>query len=237
MNRRTFLKTTGAAALFLAPNATRAGQGNDKPDDAAILAQCRERIEKHRKGRGVIVLRDTLGRPISRAKITVEQVSHEFLFGCNFYMFDRNGDAEREEKYRRQFAAIFNFATLAFYWASYERERGKPNYAYTEKVAAWCRDHGIRPKGHPLAWDHPASSPAWLPDDNEEIARLSFGRVREIVSRFKGLIDIWDVVNEATHLPGNPNKTKFGKWAETLGPVDYVRSHLQVAREANPAAT
>lgn len=237
MNRRTFLKTTAASALFLSPKAIVAGPAKDTPSDEEILARCRARIEKHRKGRGAIILRDILGRPISHAKITIEQASHAFLFGCNFYMFDRNGDAEKEEKYRSQFAALFNFATLAFYWSGYERERGKSNYADTEKVAAWCREHGLQPKGHPLAWDHPASSPAWLPHDNAEIARLSFGRVRDLVARFKGQIDIWDVVNEATHLPGNPNKTRMGEWAETLGPVDYVRRHLQVAREANPAAT
>ncbi len=237
MNRRTFLKATTASALLLAHRRLGAEAAGAKPGDQEILAQCRERIEKHRQGRGAIILRDTVGRPISRAKITVEQLSHEFLFGCNFYMFDRNGDADREEKYRRQFAALLNYATLAFYWASYEREQGKPNYAYTGKVAAWCRDHGILCKGHPLAWDHPASSPAWLPEDDGEIARLSFGRVREIVSRFKGLIDVWDVVNEATHLPGNPNKTRLGKWAETLGAVDYVARHLRAARQANPAAT
>jgi len=237
MNRRTFFKTTTASALLLAHSASGARQVKDKPNDEGILAQCRARIEKHRKGRGTIVLRDTLGRPISRAKITVEQVRHDFLFGCNFYMFDRNGDADREEKYRQQFKALLNYATLAFYWAGYERQRGAPGYAYTEKVAAWCRDHGIRCKGHPLAWDHPASSPAWLPDDDAEIARLSYGRVRDIVSRFKGEIDIWDVVNEATHLPGNPNKTRLGKWAGDLGPVEYVTRHLRVAREANLTAT
>jgi len=223
--------------LLLPHYAFSSDKVTSKRSDEEILAQCRERIEKHRKGRGAVVLRDTLGRPISRAKITVEQVQHDFLFGCNFFMFDHLKEAESEEKYRRQFAAVFNFATLAFYWASYERKRGQPNYVYSEKAAGWCHDHGIRPKGHPLAWDHPAGSPAWLPDNDAEIARLSYGRVRKIVSRFKGLIDTWDVVNEATHLPGNPNKTRFGQWAETLGPVEYVRRHLLVAREANPSAT
>jgi endo-1,4-beta-xylanase len=236
-NRRAFLKTTGAAALVLTGGALVAASAQDKPGDDEILAQCRERIEKHRKGRGVIVLRDALGRPVSRAKITVEQLQHEFLFGCNFFMFDRNGDAEREEKYRTQFAALLNYATLPFYWASYESTRGRPNYGYSEKTATWCREHGIQCKGHPLVWDHPAGSPAWLPDDDAEMARLSLGRVRDIVARFKGQIDIWDVVNEATHLPGNPNRTRLGQWAETLGPVEYVRRHLQAARAANPAAT
>ena len=237
MNRRTFLKTAAASTLFFTHGGLGAEQTKSELSDNEILAHSRRRIEKHRQGDGAIVLRDPSGKPISRAKITVEQLRHEFLFGCNFFMFDRIGDPEREEKYRRQFAALLNYATLGFYWASYERERGKPDYTYSEKVAAWCQAHGIRCKGHPLAWDHPAGSPAWLPDDDAEIARLSFGRVHDIVSQFRGLIDIWDVVNEPTHSSPNPNKTRFGQWAGTLGPVEYVARHLRVAREANPTAT
>ena len=81
---------------------------------------------------------------------------------------------------------MLNYCTLGFYWASYERERGKPNYEYTDQVAAWTREHGITCKGHPLVWDHPAGSPGWLPDDPKEIERLSTARVREIISRYQG---------------------------------------------------
>lgn len=48
---------------------------------------------------------------------------------------------------------------------------------------------------------------------------------------------MWDVVNEATHLPEDTNKTKMARWGKALGPVDYVGKHLRVAREANPSAT
>ena len=104
-------------------------------------------------------------------------------------------------------------------------------------MAQWTRDHGIVCKGHPLVWDHAAGSPAWLPEDGQEIERLSRARVREIVSRYRGRIDIWDVVNEATHLPDKPNHTKLAAWAAELGAIPYVAEHLRVARAANPQAT
>jgi GH35 family endo-1,4-beta-xylanase len=75
---------------------------------------------------------------------------------------------ELEEAYRRRFAALLNFATLGFYWNAYEREQGKPDYAYTDRAAAWCREQGIRCKGHPLAWDY-TPDPRWLPEDFAEI--------------------------------------------------------------------
>ena len=106
----------------------------------------------------------------------------------------------REHKYREQFAALLNYATLGFYWGAYEPERGKPHYDYTDQVVSWCRVRNIVCKGHPLAWDHPASSPKWLPNEPVEVERLSTTRVREIVARFKGRIGMWDVVNEPTDL-------------------------------------
>ena len=238
MNRRTFLKTTaGAAGLLTTRPVWCAEATKPKLSDEEILAQCRTRIEKHRKSDGAIVLRDTRGWPVSRATVKIEQLRHDFLFGCNFYMFARNGDPEREEKYRLQFSALLNYCTLAFYWASYESARGQPNYDYTDRVVEWCLQHGILCKGHPLAWDHPAGSPKWLTEDQTEIERLSLARVREIITRFKGRIDIWDVVNEATHLPEGRNNTQMAHWGKAIGPVEFVKKHLQTAREANPKAT
>lgn len=238
MNRRTFIKAgAGSAALLLSRLAWCAEQNRPKPTDAEILAQAKGRIEQHRKGDGTIHVRDAHGKAVRGARITVEQLRHDFLFGCNFFMFGRCRQPELEEQYRQRFTALLNYCTLGFYWANYEHERGQPNYEYTDTVAAWAREHGLTCKGHPLVWDHPAGSPRWLPDDPKEIERLSLARVREIVSRYQGRIDIWDVVNEATHLADNRNKTKMADWAAALGAVPYVEEHLEAARAANPRAT
>ena len=238
VNRRTFLKAgASAGALLLSHPAWCADPDKSKPSDEDILAQTKARIERHRQGDGTVIVRDARGKAVRGAKVKVEQLRHDFLFGCNFFMFGRCGKPELEEPYRRRFEALLNYATLAFYWAGYERVRGKPNYEYTDRVAAWTREHGITCKGHPLVWDHPAGSPRWLPDDPKEIERLSLARVHEIVSRYQGRIDIWDVVNEATHLTDMPNKTKMARWAAGLGAVPYVEMHLKAARAANPQAT
>jgi GH35 family endo-1,4-beta-xylanase len=236
VNRRTFLQAGSAAAALWLSHPAWCAQ-NTKPTDDEILSQTKARIEEHRKGDGTITLRNAKGKAIRGAKVQVEQLRHDFRFGSNFFMFGHCGTPELEDQYRQRFASLLNYCTLGFYWADYERERGKPRYAYTDQVVAWTREHGITCKGHPLVWDHPVSSPNWLPDDPKEIERLSTSRVREIVSRFKGRIDIWDVVNEATHLADKPNKTKMADWAAALGAVPYVEEHLNVARAANPQAT
>ena len=236
MNRRSFIKSAAATTTLLSmPHSWCAPLNNQAGADEDLLNEAKERIAKHRQGDGEVIVRGKDGKPIHGAKVTIEQVRHDFLFGSNFFMFGRFQEAEREEEYRRRFAALLNCATLGFYWGSYEPQRGKPNYDYTDKVVAWCREHQITCKGHPLAWDHPASSPKWLTNDLEEVGRLSTGRVREIISRFKGRIDIWDVVNEPTDL--KRFKNPMNAWAQKLGAVPYVKLHLETARKANSQGT
>lgn len=238
MNRRTFLSTgASAAALLLSRPAWCATQEDPKPADNEILAQTAARIEQHRKGEGIISVRNSRGKAVPGATIKVEQLRHDFLFGSNFFMFDRCGNPGLEQEYRQCFEALLNYCTLPFYWASFEHQRGKPDYDYMDRVAAWTAEHTITCKGHPLVWDHAAGTPAWLPHDAKEIEALSTGRVREIISRYRGRINIWDVVNEATHLADKPNQTTMADWARELGAVPYVARHLEAARAANPRAT
>jgi len=237
MNRRTFLQLTGTSAAGLGSGAAWAADPSASPSPASVnsdlLAEARERIARHRQGEGTLIVRSAGGQRIGGARVWVEQVRHDFLFGCNCFMVGRIQEAAIEEEYRRRFAAIFNYATLGFYWPAYEPERGKAQYSYTEQVLDWAKKNGVTCKGHPLAWDF--ADPRWLPRDFAEISQLSHQRVRDIIERFKGRIDIWDVVNEPTHL-GRFN-TRMGEWAMSLGAVPYVTEHLKTARAASAKAT
>jgi endo-1,4-beta-xylanase len=238
VTRREFLRTgaTSTAILFAHP-ARCAEDETAPPSNAEILADAHASIERHRKGNAIIRVQDADGKPLPGVNLTIEQLRHEFLFGCNCFLFARCANPDQEQEYRQRFAALFNYCTLGFYWAAYEIERGKPNYDYTDQVLEWTKTQGIACKGHPLVWDHPAGSPRWLPDDPAEIAQLVRERIKEIVSRFRGRIDFWDVVNEATHLRDGVNKTTMAAWGAALGPVPYVTEPLRIARAASPSAT
>jgi GH35 family endo-1,4-beta-xylanase len=196
------------------------------------------RIEKHRKADATIEVLDASGKRVSGAKVRVEQTRHEFLFGSNIFMWGKVNDADKEAAYRRRFAELLNYATLPFYWPSYEPRRGEPDHRRTEEVARWCREHGIATKGHPLAWNF--ADPRWLPDDAQESRRLQMARIDDCVSRFAGLIDRWDVVNEAAHfdrpefLRRAPKMT--GMW-QKAGKMEFTKECFVHARKANPKAT
>ncbi len=209
-----------------------------EPSDSDIGQQANNRIEKIRKANATVEVVDADGKPWPNAEVRIEQTRHAFLFGSNIYRWGRIGDPKLQEAYLQQFADVFNYATWGFYWASYEPVRDQPAHPLSERVARWCRERGINLKGHPLAWNY--ADPRWLPDDPDEVRRLQMARIDDCVGRFRGLIDTWDVVNEAAHFERDtfqrraPRMTKM--W-ERAGRMEFTRECFRHARAANPKAT
>lgn len=205
---------------------------------ADLLADADARIEQHRKADATIALVDPSGKPLAGAEINVEQTRHAFLFGANIFRWGVLPDEKSEQAYRDRFAELLNYATLGFYWRSYERRRDAPNHEYTEQIVRWCQQHGIQTKGHPLAWNY--EDAPWFPDDRQELYRLQLARIDDCVKRFAGLIDCWDVVNEATtydrktFIERAPKHT--GMWKQ-IGQIAFTRECFVRARVANPKAT
>lgn len=236
MHRRTLLEATVAAA-GLGPNwiAGAFNRPAGPAQDEELLAAARMHIQQHRMADGVVLVQNASAQPVAGAEVEVEQVRHEFLFGSNLFRFGHIDDAEREVEYRERFANLLNYATLWFYWALFEPNRGHPQYAYVDDVVDWCRRQGIQPKGHPLAWQHAGSAPTWLPHDLREVESLSLGRVQECVRGFRNRIEKWDVVNEPSSNMRYDNP--MGALFRQLGATEFTRRHLIAARAANPQAT
>lgn len=196
-----------------------------------IMEQADERIELHRKSDATIRVTDWDGKPAPGVRVEVEQTRHEFLFGANIFpLFDYKDD--RHELYGRRFTDLLNYATLPFYWGSYEPSQGDKQIAHLTRLAKWCGDHGVTTKGHPLVWHE--VYPEWAPSDPDEARKLLKARVQEIIPHYAGLIDIWDVVNEATVAVKFDNAV--GKWAARDGDAGLVDESLHWAREAGPGA-
>jgi len=210
-----------------------------EPSDEEILAGADTRIEEHRKADVILSAVDQSGKPVAGARVTVSQTRHAFLFGSNIFAWGRILGDRKEAAYRKHFSELLNFATLPFYWDAYEPQKGQPNHQHAEQVAQWCQEHEITTKGHPLAWNY--SDPRWLPDDNQEIRLLQMARIDDCVSRFSGLIDRWDVVNEATHFDREELLIRrapkhSGMW-KALGQMEFTRECFTHARKAGPGAT
>ena len=175
LERFTITPSAGALAPMLAARGELDAMAARR--ESELVAATAAAIERHRKSDALIRVVDGAGRPVAGAQVAVQQTAHEFLFGCNLFEF-KTGDA-----YRQRFAALFNYATIAFYWRWYEWERGQPKYADTDEVVAWCQTHHIRMKGHPLLWGDEAGVPPW--SQGQPAPDLQRQRVQDIMNRYR----------------------------------------------------
>jgi endo-1,4-beta-xylanase len=216
---RVLLRT---AALVLAALPADAGPPLNPLDDADA------RIEQHRKG-DVSVVVESAGRPVAGATITIEQTCHTFLFGCNIFVLNPDDASNLQKRYQERYKALLNYATLPFYCGAYEPEKGKTGEERLRKMATWCRENGIRVKGHPVVWHE--VFPKWI-GDAEPMEPLLRKRIAETIGGFKGLVDWWDVVNESLVAPNQ--KHAYGAWVKQIGPTEAVDKCLRWAAEASP---
>jgi endo-1,4-beta-xylanase len=173
-------------------------------DDPKIENRIASNIERYRKSDVSVELMDATGDPLSEVEVTVEQVSHDFLFGSNLFVLGQLETPEANRKYEDAFLRVFNSATIPFYWLGTEPVQGQLRYeegsAYlwrrppADRLVAWCQQHGVVPKGHPLLWH--AHNPEWLPKDPKVVKELFVERFRQIANRYGESITLWDGVNE-----------------------------------------
>ncbi len=200
-------------------------------------------IRKYRTAEAVISVVSADGAPLRNQEVTVAQTRHKFMFGTA--AFDlvalasgqlTGAELERAERRARLFTDIFNFATLPFYWGRFEPERGKPMTAELMKAAQWCVDRGLPVKGHPLCW-HTVTADWLLPLSVSEIREAQIARIQREVSGFKGLIDAWDVVNEAVIMPVfDKSDNGLTRLCQADGRIQLLRTMFETARAANPGA-
>jgi GH35 family endo-1,4-beta-xylanase len=183
------------------------------------------------------------GVPLANRQVVVAQTNHKFLFGSTGFDFIplANGDVQGAEKdemelLASEWLALFNFATLPFYWGRFEPERGKPDTKRTLAAARWFAARGVNLKGHPLCWH--TAQPAWLlPLSNEAILEAQKARTRREVTDFRGVIDTWDAINEAVIMPVFENGANgITRICRANGRIATVGMAFETARAANPKA-
>lgn len=182
-----------------------------------------ERIEKLRKSPARLTLVDAQGRPLRASSIRVEQTGHLFRFGTAVTAGWISGDSDDSAQYRRFIKQGFNTIVFGndFKWPNMELQ----NWSETMRAVKWFQENGIAMRGHNLVWGSSRYLPGDVRDATKEqaISRIE-GRVRTAAQQTKGLVYIWDVVNEAV--------TEKELW-DKVGWDQFART-FKLAREAMP---
>ena len=196
----------------------------------------------HRKAKARLQVLNPDGTPVSCKPVSVHQVSHRFLFGCG--AFDavelmKTQDAKEQAFLRERmdkWLSLFNYGTLPFYWGRYEPVEGQTAYRETMAAAKWLREKGVQVKGHPLCW-HTACAPWLMQYSNDEILRRQIERIHRDVSAFRGVIGLWDVINEVVIMPVfDKYDNAITRICKDLGRVGIVKEVFAAAKETDPDA-
>ncbi|MBQ9725996.1 MAG: endo-1,4-beta-xylanase [Kiritimatiellae bacterium] len=174
-------------------------------------ARIDEDIEKYRKADAAVAL----GAPAG-AEVTVEQTSHAFRFGAHIFQFDQLGSHERNERHQALWngtlegGALFNSATIAFYWRPFEPVEGRMRFdpapedseewwndgrdprkerfgrrPPSEPCVRFCEAKGVWKHGHPLVWSNTQwQYPDWL------MAKLPKGILAEMLTDDRSAVSI-----------------------------------------------
>ena len=192
----------------------------------------------HRKGTTTIRVTDG-AKPVK-----VRQLRHSFLFGCSEFsvlpyasgQMEGAEHAEAEKRFNHM-TELFNSVTLPFYWGRFEPEEGKPDTERVMKAAKWLMSQGVVLKGHPLCW-HTVCAPWLLDKTNDEIYKIQLARIKRDITAFEGVIDMWDVINEAVIMPlFDKYDNAITRICKERGRISLIRDLFKEARAANPKAT
>ena len=137
--------------------------------------------------------------------------------------------------FRKVLAQQFNSLTAedAMKWVSVEPTRGTYDWSGADQIVAFAKAHGQKVRGHNLVWHR--QLPKWLTNGNFGAAELRTLLKRHItseVSRYRGRIYAWDVVNEPLDDTAGLRGTM---WLQKLG-KGYIADALRWAHAADPKA-
>ena len=203
------------------------------------LEGARERIEAHRMGELQMEVRLPDGALVPDGAIfQLEQTGHAFRFGGSL---SADWQAPKQDWYcdfKTQFARLFNYATVNFYWAVHEKKRGHWNYLKSSREQLdWARAEGMTLRGHPLMWHEVL--PDWMTDSEREISALDADighHVRRLLEDYPE-INEWDVYNEAVGIKWRDEKEGIRRWFESIGgPGEVSERIIGEARAVRPDA-
>ncbi|HAM09955.1 MAG: glycoside hydrolase [Bacteroidetes bacterium GWE2_41_25] len=146
-------------------------------------------------------------------KVVVEQLRHEFWFGCAISngLASERMPAEDKKQYKEKFLENFNSAVTenAVKWPDMERNRGEVNYSTVDGILKWTEENNIPLRGHNIFWGIPNRVQPWLKEMNDdELLKTLKNRAESLASHYKNRFAEYDLNNEMIH--GNYYEDRLG---------------------------
>ena len=129
-------------------------------------------------------------------------------------------------------------------------KEGVWNWEKADKIADFCRQNGIKLRGHCLCWHSQFADWMFTDKKGKEVKKeVFYERLREhihtVVNRYKDVVYCWDVVNEAMaddggrrwgpNGPQKPSPYRQSRHFKLCGD-EFIAKAFEFAREADPNA-
>ncbi len=203
-------------------------------DEKKLLAETDARILKHRAGPLTIRVLDAVGNPLANRRVTVKHLRHGFKFGAaqlNQVRAPREGETEVAKRHREAFLRLFNYATVTFYWGSYEPKPGQYGHEGRLGQIRWLKSQGITPRGHTVHWNQ--TVPGWIKNNTvAEMPGLLDTRLRQLSQTVLPQLSDADVWNELVQWERFQNR--FTDYTREAGLFPVAVEQLKEFKRQNP---
>jgi len=149
------------------------------------------------------------------------------------------GPLQNEPDYRGALTAYCQQLTpeWGFNWDYVQPAPSQFNFDFADSVLAFAQANDMTMRGHALVWY--ASLPDWAKDIRgaAEAESALTSHVETLVSRYRGKVKTWHVVNEPLEDPkgGSAASLRQSVWMQNLG-EKYIDRAFHLAHQADPAA-
>lgn len=152
-------------------------------------------------------------------------------------------ELKNNENYRILVSTEFKSITAenAMKMGAISRGRGQYFWDDADYFVNFGVQNNLRVHGHALIWYKQSSTsiPNWVLNftgTKEDWKQLMKEYITAIMTRYKGKVQSWDVVNEAIRDDGTYRPASEDIWAKNIGSPEYIYWAFQCAREADPDA-
>jgi endo-1,4-beta-xylanase len=182
------------------------------------------------------------GLAMSRSRTTLAAPAQSLaaIAAKNGFMFGAAAAEviDKDAAYRDLFVSQTRLITtdVALKMARVAPQPGPKRFEYADRLLAFCDQHKIAMRGHCLIWNEWV--PPWIKSMSTSERRSYFDSyIDEVVTRYAGRLQSWDVVNEP-FWPGHraPGGFRVGPWYDAFG-TDYVRRAFERTAQIDPKTT
>jgi endo-1,4-beta-xylanase len=171
-------------------------------------------IELIRKKRLEVHVTNARGEPISNAKVQIQQLRHEFNFGCGVNF--QPGDSSKQKEYENLFSALFNCGAVPASWNLIEPSPNKPDFSHIDAIIQWCLAHHLST----MLQDVLSSDtyPKWAPQDPVAVHNLIRQHIITLINRFGEKVQVWNICDNLSEAASNPEQNGFCAWVASNHP-------------------